>query len=34
MLGPALVARPAEPGVELLLDSALDDQAGAELGEP
>src|SRR5439155_14436420 len=33
ILGPALIARPAKPGVELVLHSALDDQSGAELGE-
>src|SRR5438094_2433234 len=31
VVGPALIARPAKPGVELVLDSALDDQSGAEL---
>ena len=31
VIGPALIACPAEPGVELVLDSALDDQPGAEL---
>jgi len=31
VVGPALIARSAEPGVELVLDSALDDQSGAEL---
>src|SRR5437667_10437365 len=34
ILGPALIARPAEPRVELILNSPLDDQSGAELGEP
>jgi hypothetical protein len=31
IVGPALIAGPAEPGVELVLDRALDDQSGAEL---
>jgi hypothetical protein len=33
MVGPALVARPSQPGVELVLDRALDDQPRAELGQ-
>jgi hypothetical protein len=33
IVGPALVAGSAEPGVELVLDRALDDQPGAELRE-
>ena len=32
-IGPALVAGPAQPRVELLLDRALDDQPRAELGQ-
>ena len=31
--GPALIARPAKPGVELVLHGPLDDQPGTELGE-
>jgi hypothetical protein len=31
MIGPALVAGPPEPGVELVLDRPLDDQPRAEL---
>lgn len=31
MVGPALVTSPAQPGVELVLDSALDDQPRPEL---
>jgi hypothetical protein len=31
VVGPALVAGAAEPGVELVLDRALDDQSGTEL---
>jgi hypothetical protein len=33
MLGPALVARPAQPGVELVLDRALDDQPRTKSGQ-
>jgi hypothetical protein len=33
MIRPALIARPAEPGVELVLHSALDDQSRTELRE-
>jgi hypothetical protein len=33
VVGPALVAGAAEPGVELVLDRALDDQSGTELCE-
>jgi hypothetical protein len=33
MRRPALIARPPEPGVELVLDRPLDDQPGAEPGE-
>jgi hypothetical protein len=29
--GPALIARPPEPGVELVLDRALNDQSGPQL---
>ena len=32
-LGPALIASPPEPGVELVLNSPLDDQTRAEPGE-
>jgi hypothetical protein len=31
VVGPALIAGPPEPGVELILDRPLDDQARAEL---
>jgi hypothetical protein len=31
IVGPALIARPAQPRIELVLDRALDDQTGAEL---
>jgi hypothetical protein len=31
IVGPAFIAGSAEPGVELVLDRALDDQSGAEL---
>jgi hypothetical protein len=34
IIGPAFIARPTEPRVELILNSALDDQSGAELREP
>ena len=30
VIGPALITRPAQPGVELVLDRALDDQPGPE----
>jgi hypothetical protein len=33
VVGPALVARPPEPSVELVLDRPLDDQPGAEPGQ-
>jgi hypothetical protein len=33
VVGPALITSPAEPGVELVLDRALDDQPRPELGE-
>jgi hypothetical protein len=33
MVGPALIARPPEPRVELVLDRALDDQPSTELRE-
>jgi hypothetical protein len=33
VVGPALVARPPQPGVELVLDRALDDQPRSELRE-
>jgi len=33
VVGPALIASPPEPGVELILDRALDDQSGTELGQ-
>src|SRR5204862_166613 len=32
VVGPALIASPAQPGVELVLDRALDDQPGPEPG--
>ena len=31
VVGPALIASPAEPGVELVLDRALDDQPRPQL---
>jgi hypothetical protein len=31
IVGPALIAGPPEPGVELVLDHALNDQSGPEL---
>jgi hypothetical protein len=33
ILRSALIARPAQPRVELVLDSSLDDQPGTKLGE-
>jgi hypothetical protein len=33
VVGPALIARAAQPGVELVFDRALDDQSGTELRE-
>ena len=30
VIGPALIARPAQPGIELVLDRALDDQPRPE----
>jgi hypothetical protein len=33
ILGPTFIARPTEPGVELVLNRALDDQPRAKLGE-
>jgi hypothetical protein len=33
VIGPALIARPPKPGVELILNRALDDQPGAQPGE-
>ena len=34
IVGPALIPGPAQPGVELILNSPLDDQARAELRQP
>jgi hypothetical protein len=33
IVGPALIARPPQPGVDLVLDGALDDQPGTQPGE-
>jgi hypothetical protein len=33
MVGPALIPGPAQPGLELVLNGALDDQPGAQPGQ-